>query len=302
MDIRSEITKYLDYCMYRKELNPNTLRAYSVDLKQFCDYMNGAVIDKKKINHFITDLHKKYKQKTIKRKIASVKALFNYLEDEEIVQPNPFYKIKVKFRENVVLPKIIARNAIEDMLNYMYLQYQGSANKRKFIIRDIAVVELLFATGIRVSELSNITVENINLSEGTIKIVGKGSRERYVQIGNNDVLSILTTYYKEELENSGHEYFFLNRTGSRYSEQSIRKMIKKYSIEIGTKVIITPHMFRHSFATYLIEEGVDISYVQKMLGHSSIRTTQIYLHIASEKQAEILRSMHPRNRMKVNTA
>ena len=161
----------------------------------------------------------------------------------------------------------------------------------------------MFATGARVSEVSNIRAESVDLNTGLIRIMGKGGKERYIQIASQDILNLLKKYYVQNISSikkSG--FFFTNNRGTRYTEQSIRLMLKKYSKLAGIDRIITPHMFRHSFATYLIEEGVDISYVQQILGHSSIKTTQIYIYVAAKKQAEILREMHPRNRMNIFTA
>lgn len=133
--------------------------------------------------------------------------------------------------------------------------------------------------------------------------MGKGGKERLVQIGEQSICKLLNEYYethKEAIQKSG--YFFVNQRGGRFAEQSIRLMLKKYTKEAGIERNITPHMFRHSFATYLIEEGVDISCVQHILGHSSIKTTQIYIHVAARRQADILRRLHPRNRMHINVA
>lgn len=130
--------------------------------------------------------------------------------------------------------------------------------------------------------------------------MGKGGKERYVQVGNEDVLCILRKYYKKykmQIEESGT--FFVNRLGKRFTEQSIRNMLRKYLKLAKISIHITPHMFRHSVATYLLEEGVDIMYIQKLLGHSSIKTTQIYLHVSLKKQMEILKEYHPRNKMKI---
>ncbi len=170
----------------------------------------------------------------------------------------------------------------------------------KYWLRDISVIETLFATGARVYEVSNIKLDCINLNTGLIKIMGKGGKERYIQIASAEILNILKKYYKHNLEaikKSG--FFFVNSRGNRYTEYSIRLMLKKYTKLAGIERNITPHMFRHSFATYLIEEGVDVSCVQQILGHSSIKTTQIYIHIAARKQAEILREMHPRKHMNI---
>ena len=260
--------------------------------------MYKALSQKKKLS---SSTSQNYKQKTIKRKIASIKAFYSYLEEEELVEQNPFRKIKVKFKETIILPRIIPREEIEQLLNYIYASLSSlSGIQYKHSLRDAAVIEVFFATGARVYEISNIRVENINLNSGLIRIMGKGGKERYIQISNTAVLDILRKYYAEnepEIKKSG--YFFINNRGNRYTEQSIRFMLKKYTLKAGIQRTITPHMFRHSFATYLIEEGVDVSCVQQILGHSSIKTTQIYIHVAAKKQADILRELHPRNNMNI---
>ena len=300
MKLKEMLQDYLEYCQYRKELDNKTVKAYRIDLRQYFEFVGECDLDKNWIERYITNLHKNFRQKTVKRKIASVKAFYNFLEDEELIQENPFRKIKVKFKETSELPKIIPREEIEQLLQSMYTDLKIRKKKEKSILRDIAVVETLFATGARVSEISNIKKENINLNTGVIRIMGKGGKERYILIGERSVLELLKRYYEQNYENIKQSgYFFVNLDGERFSEQSIRLMIKRYAKNAGIERNITPHMFRHSFATYLIEEGVDISCVQRILGHSSIKTTQIYIHVASKKQAEILRDMHPRQYMKV---
>lgn len=301
MRIQDKVQEYLEYCEFRKALDQKTLKAYRIDLKQFFQFCTANEPLKIDIEKYITELHKNFKQKTIKRKIASIKAFYNYLEEEEIIEESPLRRIKLKFKEKVVLPRIIPREEIEKLLNYMYKHPDKKAIN--YWLRDVAIVEVFFATGARVYEISNIEAENIDLKSGLVKIMGKGGKERYIQIGEPAILKLLNRYYdanKEEIKQSG--YFFINSRGQRYSEQSIRSMIKKYAGMAGIERNITPHMFRHSFATYLIEEGVDVSCVQRILGHSSIKTTQIYIHVAAKKQAEILRDMHPRRRMKIEAA
>lgn len=242
-----------------------------------------------------------YKQKTVKRKIASVKALFHYFEEEEIIETNPFHRVKTKFKEETVLPKIIPRDVIEQLLAHLYKEKsinEYSEWHKKIILRDIAVIEMLFSTGLRISELCHLQSKYFDLKDGVLCIQGKGGKERYLQIGNNEVLSILNVYKKYfEDDIKQHGYFFVNRYGKPLSEQSARSMIHKHANEIHADINITPHMFRHSFATYLMEEDVNIRYIQKMLGHASITTTQIYTYVTTEKEKEILRTKHPRNRM-----
>lgn len=298
MNLQKEVPPYLEYCEFRKVLDRKTIKAYRIDLKQYFEFLKCDEPNKNEIEKYITELHKNYKQKTVKRKLASVKAFYNYLEEEEIITENPFRKIKVKFKETVVLPRIIPRNDIEKLLKYMY---SGKGKqKEKFWLRDIAVVEVFFSTGARVYEISNLKRESVDLVSGVIRIMGKGGRERYIQISEPSVLRILRKYYYENekaIRESG--YFFVNQIGGRFTEQSIRIMLKKHAKIAGIENKITPHMFRHSFATYLIEEGVDVSCVQQILGHSSIKTTQIYIHIATKKQLEILKEKHPRKLMNV---
>lgn len=282
MRLEDKLAAYLEYCEYRKELDRKTLKAYRIDLRQYFEYICVDEPDKEKIEEYVTHLHKSYKQKTVKRKIASIKAFYNYLEETEIIAESPFRKIKVKFKETVTLPRIIPREEIEKLLNHMYqCLNENDKASRKFMLRDVAVIEVFFATGARVYEISNIRDDSINLNTGLIRLMGKGGKERYVQISNTSILEVLKKYYDENeqsIKKSG--YFFVNNRESRYTEQSIRLMLKKYTKQAGIERNITPHMFRHSFATYLIEEGVDVSCVQQILGHSSIKTTQIYIHIA----------------------
>ncbi len=157
------------------------------------------------------------------------------------------------------------------------------------------MIELLFATGIRISELCSLGVENVNLYDQTILIYGKGSKERKVQIGNDDVLNILQNYkndFQTEIQNCGH--FFVNQNGRELSDQAVRRMINKYTSLAAIDLHITPHMFRHTFATSLLEADVDIRYIQEILGHSSINITEIYTHVAMSKQRDILTTKHPR--------
>ena len=295
---------YLNYCLNRKELDPKTIKAYRIDLTQFFQYLSerGMEMDKDGINQYLFYVHERYKQRTVKRKIASLKAFIGYLEYEEIIEENPFRKINTKFKEEIILPRTIPRDIVEHLLRKMYEEKEKdmTANEKRFLIRDIAVVEFLFATGLRVSELSALRREDMDLHTGIFLIKGKGSKERYMQIENREVQKAIEEYYSLFQDKIGQqEYFFLNKWGNRLSEQAVRIMLRKHVEKAGIPAHLTPHMFRHAFATLLLEEDVDIRYIQKMLGHSSIVTTQIYTYVAVEKQKEILRLKHPRNKMRI---
>lgn len=303
--LKDYISEYLNYCEYRKQLNFKTIKAYKIDLNQY----NSFCLDisdpfsKKAVDSYITELFKHYKSKSVKRKIASLKAFFHYLEYTEFLAQNPFDKLDVYFREAKLLPKTISFHSIQKFLSVLYAQKMQtvSAYQFKCCLRDIAVIELLFATGIRISELCSLKPSDIDLENNTVLIYGKGSKERILQFGNCEVISALATYqstFKADISACG--YFFVNKRKQKLSDQSVRFMINRYAALAEIEQHITPHMFRHSFATLLLEQDVDIRYIQKMLGHSSISTTEIYTHVSSAKQKDILVNKHPRNFMVVN--
>lgn len=296
------IADYLKNCKTIKKLDKKSIKAYRIDLSQFQTFMSGypAFDDKTAISNYVSSLHEIYKPKTAKRKIASVKAFFHYLMCEETLILNPFDKIHLKFREPQTLPRTIPEATIESLISTMYRQKHSARTtcQKKTILRDITIIELLFATGVRISELCMLTEKQVDLVSFRILIYGKGSKERMVQIGSNDVKKIISEYYsvhKDDIRSTG--WFFINRLHQRYSEQSVRAMIVKYLNLAMIDMHITPHMFRHSFATLLLEADVDIRYIQKMLGHSSIQTTEIYTSVSMTKQNSILETKHPRNFM-----
>ena len=304
--LNDHIVCYLDYCQYRKRLDAKTLKAYQIDLSQYSSYTSEIphCFAKDTVDQFITSLHKQYKPKTVKRKIASLKAFFHFLEYKELLDENPFSKLDIRFREAKLLPKTIPFHSIQVFLSTMYAQKVMAKSQYQLhcCIRDIAVIELLFATGMRISELCSLKSSDIDLQSSNVLIYGKGAKERVLQIGNPQVLSALVEYqntFKEDIAACG--YFFVNRLQHKLSDQSVRYMINHYAELAGIEQHITPHMFRHSFATLLLEQDVDIRYIQRMLGHSSISTTEIYTHVSNAKQKDILVHRHPRNLIDVQT-
>ena len=223
---------------------------------------------------------------------------------EDYIDQNPFQRLDISFREPIILPKTIPLNVINQILLTAY-QYQSQTTteyQRKLVLRDIAILEMLFATGTRVSELCQLKNNSLNLETHTVKIFGKGSRERIIQIENTEVLCSLREYYNafaDDIKATG--YVFINKLHMPLKEQSVREIICKYVKMAGYELHITPHMYRHSFATLLLEEDVDIRYIQRLLGHSSITTTQIYTQVSTNKQKEILSTKHPRNKMSINS-
>lgn len=304
-NLQNYIENYLEYCKTQKRLDRKTLKAYRIDLRQFSERISvteASELTTAILETYVAKLHQQYAPKTVKRKIASLKALFHYLEYKEIINQNPFSKLQMKFREPIVLPKTVPLHTIETLLNTVYEQYCNAPSnyKKKNSLRDIAVIELLFATGIRISELCTIQSKNIDLQNNVIMINGKGAKERLIHICDDHVIDALDKYrseYDSEIQSCG--YFFVNSIGNRLSDQSVREMINKYCHIANIQQHITPHMFRHSFATLLLEEDVDLRYIQTMLGHSSINVTEIYTHVTMSKQKDILESKHPRKNMNI---
>lgn len=304
-NLQTHIKNYLEYCEQQKRLDEKTIKAYRIDLRQFCTQLCSIEhedITPEILETYIANLHQQYKPKTVKRKIASLKALFHYLEYKELIERNPFCKIQVRFREPVKLPKTIPLNTVELLIATIYKQrtLAKTEYQKRNSLRDVAVVELLFATGIRISELCTLANSDVNLYDGSILIYGKGDKERRIQIGNNTVIRILDEYrnnFHTEIEISKH--FFANQNGKAISDQAVRRMINKYTSIAAIDLHITPHMFRHTFATSLLEADVDIRYIQEMLGHSSINITEIYTHVATSKQRDILTTKHPRKNFNI---
>lgn len=303
IELEKQLESYYEDCKFRKRLNEKTIKAYTVDLNQYLKFITTTEIDQKIINEYIHYLNKKYlKYKTIKRKIASVKAFYSYLEYEEIIDYSPFNKIKTKIKEPKLLPKTIQKDYIDKIIHLLLKDLKNSKTEfqKKISLRNITLISVMFSTGIRVSELCNIKLKDIDLLEKKLKIFGKGSKERILYLGNSNVVQLCQTYLTYNNTCKKNEYFFLNKFNKKLSEQAVRILLKKIESELELSTHITPHMFRHTFATTLLEKGVDIRYIQNILGHSSISTTQIYTYVTYSKQKEILTNKNPINDYQLN--
>lgn len=269
-NLNEQIIGYLEYCRFQKRLDDKTLKAYRIDLKQFSGqfpHTNVSDLTTDGLEKYIAGLHQQYKPKTVKRKIASVKALFHYFEYRDTIENNPFNRIQIKFREPVILPKTIPLHTIEMLLAAIYQQCNDARTdyQKRNALRDAAVIELLFATGMRISELCSLGIDDINLYDGIVLIYGKGSKERRIHIGNEDVINTLKKYKMEYFsEIQGCSYFFVNRLGHKLSDQSVRRMINKYTHLAAIELHITPHMFRHPY----VKPKTQIFYLS--LGRSNI--------------------------------
>ena len=250
------LTSYMCHCQFEKALNTHTLKAYRRDINQFIRFSSSQAdpFSKENIQAYIAWLHTDYAVRSVKRKMASLKAFFTYLTFEGELADDPFSHMRIKLREPSLLPRTIPLATIDQLLRHVY-SLQSIYNKRTYayrvVGRDVAVLELLFATGIRISELCSLQPDDVGLQEGSIKIYGKGAKERLIQIGHQNVLHALrnyTHYWSADIQTVNH--FFLNRLGNPLSDQSVRCMIKKYCNQSGISLHITPHMFRHPYVKH----------------------------------------------------
>jgi integrase/recombinase XerD len=304
------VKSFLFHCQFEKNLSPKTLSAYALDLRQFSASLAGGgqtlltVIGKPQLREYIQRLFDTLAVKSIKRKVATLKAFFHYLEREDVIVASPFRRMQIRIREPKRLPRTLTLAQLERILTTAYREAAAldaaGQEPSPALMRDVAVMELLFATGARVSELCNLKRDSVDLVNGTVRIFGKGRRERVIHVGDEEVLHALRCYisavHGPTLEPDG--FFFQNRMGGRLSEQSVRTILRKRVAGAGLDVRVTPHVFRHSVATLLLEEGVDIRYIQQFLGHSSITTTQIYTHVHDSAQKRIIATQHPRRRFR----
>lgn len=291
------INEFLWHCRFEKNLDIKTIRAYQTDLEQFT-----GVIDKSRPIKEIarTDIKgylqaiSSFQPKTIKRKLASLRAMLNYYECEDETYVNPMRKMQIRIREPIRLPAVMTAEELRSILKEVYKTTGTSPHSCKMKLRDIAVVELLFATGIRVSELCNLKIRDVNVAQGIIHIIGKGNKERIIYVCQQETISALFHWQQKRNTTKDCDPFFINRLGKPLSPQSVRHMIHRLTRQTGLKKHITPHTFRHTLATMLLEEDVDIRYIQSILGHSSIATTQLYTHVNISKQKQIFQIKHPR--------
>lgn len=288
------IEEFLSYLSTVKNYSYNTLLAYQSDLKDFIEFCDLLPADEeeafKKLRKYLEHLKKKsYNPFSIARKISSIRSFFKFLEVEKRFNTSFLLFIeppKLPFR----LPKVLSLEEIEKLLNSPDLNDPLG-------YRDRTMLEVLYATGLRVSELISLKLENLNLELGLIRILGKGSKERLVPLGDY-ALKFLKTYLEIVRPHFANEksknFVFLNRRGSPLTRQRFWQIIKEYARKCGLEEKVSPHVIRHSFATHLLQGGADLRALQMMLGHSSLNTTQIYTHLDYKKLKEIYEKHHPR--------
>ena len=277
------IDDFLMYLKNEKGFSDYTIKNYKIDLKDFDKYSKNKKTDIDLVREYLKELYeRKYKSRTMSRKVSALKSYFKFLESEGIIDDNPMSLISnPKIERN--LPNYLNYNDLEKLLSY-------PDTSKKEGLRDALILELLYSSGCRVSELSNIKIKDINFKERKIIILGKGNKERFVFYGSK-CEKLLNEYLKEN-----REYLLINKHGNKLNERTIRKIVDDNSRRAGLEVHVTPHTLRHTYATHLLNEGADLKSVGELLGHENLSTTQIYTHVSNEKLREVYLKAHPRAR------
>jgi integrase/recombinase XerD len=290
------LDQFIHYLIVEKGLSANTISAYSHGLNRFLEHLRRKGIEeikdisKNDIRAFLVILKKRgLSSKTIVRNLVSIRTFLRFLNEEGFLPVNPAEEIESP-KVTQTLPQILSLKEVEQLLEQPDV-------KTPLGIRDRAMLEILYATGMRVSELTQLPVHHINLEAGYVILYGKGSKERVVPIGS-EAMKWVQLYLKETRErlSKGREspFLFTNRSGKRMSRQQFWKNIKTHGRRAHLRKRITPHLLRHSFASHLLEGGADLRSVQMMLGHVDISTTQIYTHVTGERLKRIHQRYHPR--------
>ncbi|MFZ5943436.1 MAG: site-specific tyrosine recombinase XerD [Bacillota bacterium] len=290
------INNFLNFLLIEKGLAANTIASYQRDLLGFVKYLkkynctNFNGVNPEHLVGFISSLKKDGRAaSTIARQIAALKSFFKFLVREGYLKENPAYDLD-KPKQAKKLPHILSIGEVDKLLDAPKLNTPGG-------VRDKAMLEVLYATGVRVSELINLGMNNVNLELGFIRCMGKGSKERIIPIGSKAVEGLITYLdwgRNKLLKNPREQGLFLNHHGRKMTRQGFWKILKTYTKELGIEKEISPHVLRHSFATHLLENGADLRSVQEMLGHADISTTQIYTHLTKKKIFKSYNSFHPR--------
>jgi integrase/recombinase XerD len=305
-ELNTGIEWFLAHCADHKKLSPHTLKAYEHDLKHFMEYQTTQV-GTVRIDAVNRDLVRSWlgsmsgaKPRTIRRRLAVVKSLFASFERYGKTSSNLLVGLRNEVKIGLSLPRTVARSTVRSLLNSARQQTGTGTKAAQRKTRDIAVLEMLFATGMRVGEVVAANIEHIDTQKLSISVRGKGNREREIPIVCDAFREALEAQIIErKSQGAGPERpLFVNRRGVRMSDQSIRAVLRRHASAKETRRV-TPHMLRHTVATLLLEEGADLRHIQRLLGHSSITTTTIYAHVSERSQRRVLARYHPRNKMRI---
>ena len=288
--MEKEIENFIEYLIIEKKYSKNTVSSYEKDLKKFSNNLKNKKINeitRKDIQNYLKDLNKDHNPRSTSRNISTLKSFYKYLKINKIVKVNPMDQINNP-KTKKALPKVLSEEEINDLLDIEL--------KTNFDYRNKAMLELMYSSGLRVSELINLNVNDIDLENDTVKIFGKGSKERIIPLNDfakEALREYIMVHRKELFKHGENNYLFLNNHGNKMTRQGFFKILKKIAQEKNIKTDFSPHTLRHSFATHLLKYGADLRSIQELLGHSDISSTQIYTHVTNEKLENDYKEYHP---------
>jgi integrase/recombinase XerC len=299
------LERYMNYLRYERNASPHTIRNYESDLVQFRDYLRGGnakaavdvrTVDTLRIRGFLAQLFEREKKKTsIARKLAAVRAFFKFLAKEGVLEASPAATVSTP-KLDKTLPRIMTE---EEMNNFLDRVAEAVQTGEPIMRRDRAIMELLYASGLRVSELAGLDMRSVNFGEGMLLVRGKGRKERIVPFGSkarqalDDYLPVRERIMMEARK-GGQTALFLNAQGERLTTRSVDRLLKKYVALYGPKIHVSPHSLRHAFASHLLTEGADLRAIQEMLGHRSLATTQKYTQVSIKQLIDVYDKTHPK--------
>ena len=291
IDVNKEISDYMNYLSLERRLSDNTIDGYKRDLYDFYKFVNKSYKDVNvgDIVKYITYLNNKISAKSINRHIVSIKNFFKYLERNDLIKNNPCTDI-TGLKTPKKMPRVLSEEDINKLLDIKLTDAYSYRNK--------AMLELMYSSGLRVSELLNLELSNIDFNMNLVRIYGKGNKERIVpidDIATKYLYEYINIYRNTLLKNNVSNILFLNSRGDKLSRQGFFKILREIALEKGIKRDISPHTLRHSFATHLLDHGADLRSIQTMLGHENIETTQIYTHVSNNYIKENYNEAHPRS-------
>ena len=288
--MNKKIEEFEDYLLLEKKYSKNTINSYKNDLEKFKNYFqnkNLKNITNNDIKNYIQNLNKIMNAKSVSRNISTLKSFYKYLLLDNYINKTPLNNIAMpKIKKD--LPKILSEEEIEKLLNFEL--------KDAYDYRNKSMIELMYSSGLRVSELINLKITDIDLDIEVVRIFGKGSKERIIPLGEYAVnaLKEYLIYHRNALsKNKNSDYLFLSSRGDKMTRQAFFKNLKKIAIKQNIKTEFSPHTLRHSFATHLLKHGADLRSIQELLGHSDVSSTQIYTHITNEKLKQNYKETHP---------
>ena len=295
--MHNELDRFVEYIRAARNASPHTVRGYASDIAQFIAFLEGeelstnpADIDSRTMRRYLARLQKQGTSKrSVARKLASLRAFFRHLLRKGLIETDPTTGLPSP-KLDKRLPKFLRDEHVESLM-------QRPDTNQPMGLRDAAILETLYATGMRVGEMVGLDLRDMDLSSGEIKVLGKGSKERITLIGRaakEALLTYLNFGRGKLLANTRETAVFLNKNGGRLTARSINRLVDKYFGMVSDEMKISPHVLRHTFATHMLEHGADLRSIQELLGHASISTTQIYAHVSRERLKQVYELAHPR--------